>query len=83
LPTAPRSKVAVKVAMSSFSTGSVSSPTSTIACPTAAASGTGRSVTAVWKMAPPTVWTGPQRNSARSTMCVPMSASAPEPGSPW
>src|SRR4029450_13201474 len=42
VPVAPEAKVAVKVARSSFSTGSVTPLSSAAACPTAAARGRGR-----------------------------------------
>ena len=71
----------MKVAMSSFSTGSVRvADRPAAACPTVAPSGTGRSVVKVWKTAPLTLAIGPQRYSPRSIMWLPMSASAPVPG---
>ena len=80
VPTAPPENVAVKVATSSFCTGSRSSPSATpAACPTAIPSGTGRSFTAVTNVVPATDATGPQKNSPRSTRWLPMSASAPDP----
>jgi len=80
---APLAKVAVNVAMSSFSTGSLTSLSGTPpACPTAVPRGTGRSGTMVRKTVPLTLSTGPHRNSPTSTRCVPMSASAPDPGPP-
>ena len=82
VPTAPLAKVAVKVAMSSLSTASFSSPTSPPPCPTVTPAGTGRSVVNVWKTAPLTLAIGPQTYSPRSIMWLPMSASAPLPGPP-
>ena len=83
VPTAPPAKVAVKVATSSFSTGSRVSLTATPpAWPTARPSGTGRSLTTVAKTVPATLRIGPQKNSPRSTRWLPMSASAPVPGPP-
>ena len=84
MPVAPPANVAVKVAMSSLSTASRISLTGTPpACPTAAPSGSGRSGTTVASTVPRTLSTGPHRNSPTSTRCVPMSASAPDPGPPW
>ena len=83
MPVAPPANVAVKVAMSSFSTASRVSLTGTPpAWPTAVPSGSGRSGTTVVSTVPRTLSTGPHRNSPTSTGCVPMSASAPDPGPP-
>ena len=82
VPTEPLANLAVKVAMSSLSTASVSSPTSPPAWPTVMPTGTGRSVVNVWKTAPLTLVIGPQMYSPRSIMWLPMSASAPLPGPP-
>lgn len=83
VPVAPPANVAVNVAMSSLPTGSRSWLTATpAACPTAAPSGTGRSGIMVDRTVPRTLSTGPHRNSPTSTRWVPMSARAPDPGSP-
>jgi hypothetical protein len=82
VPAAPEAKLAVKVATSSFSTGSVLSLSSAAAWPTAVPRGRARSPMTVGRVAPRTERMGPQTNSARSIRWLPMSDSAPDPGPP-
>src|SRR5690348_15747678 len=82
VPVAPEANVAVKVARSSFSTGSRTSLTAAPAWPTTAPSGSGRSATTVDSTAPRIDSIGPHRNSPTSIRWLPMSDSAPEPGPP-
>lgn len=82
VPTRPDAKVAVKDAVSSFSTSPTSSETGAALCPTTAPSGSGRLVICVERTAPETDTMGPATYSAASMTCEPMSPSAPEPAPP-
>ena len=84
VPTAPLAKCAVKVATSSFSTGSyvafaeLSRAVPRVTCPAA----TGRSLMEVVMAAPETETMGPQMSSAVSMRWLPTSPRAPEPMGP-
>ncbi len=81
-PVRPDAKRAVNMAVSSFSTSATSSLTGAAPCPTTAPRGSGRLGIRVDSAPPDTATIGPQRYSAASITCAPMSLSAPEPGAP-
>ena len=82
MPAAPEAKLAVKVATSSFSTGSVTSLKLGGGVADGRAQGQGALAGDGGQVAPRTDRMGPQTNSARSIRWLPMSDRAPDPRPP-